>query len=117
MRFESREIQDFADPVPSSMLREGSAYFMVTFVDEKMLVPQMVTVAFVGKDKEVGEQDVYYFQDIDSYSDGIIYNSSAADEHAQFFKCSGKDYSGVYDFETALEILMVCSLRRRGLAT
>lgn len=117
MLFEARTINSYADPVSLETLKEGVTFFMVNFADEKMFVPQLSAVVFVGKDFEIGEDNIYYFQDIDSYSLGERYDSpKVGEDGAYFFKCAGNEFGGIYDFEVALEILMYCSLRRRGLA-
>jgi hypothetical protein len=50
MRFESRELKPYAEPVVAAELKEGSVYFAVTFADEDTLIPTMETVVFVGRD-------------------------------------------------------------------
>lgn len=116
MKFEAREIESYADPVLAHELQKGNIYFMLNFIDNKMLVPQMNTIVFIGKNLQKDDSDACYFQDISSYEDGVRYENAGEDSYAEFYQCPTDGLSGIYDFEKALEILMYCSMRRRGLA-
>ena len=83
MRFE-RELKSHAEPVSAAELKEGSVYFFVNFVDDELLIPTMRTVVFVGRDFEPDEQGRVYFQDIDSYREGIWWETTD-DEHCAKF--------------------------------
>ncbi len=109
----SREIPLFGEPISEHDIKLNSIYYIVNFVDENMMIPVMKTVVFVGKNLEQDDNDSYYFQDIDSYNEGILYNPKDTDSYADFYVCSAKELNGVYDFEHALERLMHCSLRQR----
>jgi hypothetical protein len=78
-----------------------------------MIVPQMKTLVFVGINLEKEDIDSFYFQDADSYKEGIRLDSTNSESYATFFKCTSYELNGIYDFEHALEVLMRCSLRRR----
>jgi hypothetical protein len=75
----------------------------------------METVVFVGRDLEPDDVGQLYFQDVDSYQRGVQYGSVAEDEQAAFFIGPENEMEHIFDYENALEILMMCSLRRRGL--
>lgn len=111
IRFEARELKPYAEPVSSSELKEGSVYFFVNYVDDDMLIPNMETVVFVGRNLEANDIGLVYFQDIDSYRAGVRYDSTDKDESA-VFQC-GSETGHVFEFEKALEQLMMCSLRRK----
>jgi hypothetical protein len=111
MRFE-RELKPYAEPVPANRLREGSVYFSVTFVDEEMLIPTMETVVFIGRNLEPGGVGQLYFQDVDSHRRKIRYGAVAEDEHAIFFAGPENEINHIFEYERALELLMLCSLRR-----
>ena len=113
MRFEERELKPYAEPISDGDLIEGGVYFLVNFIDDDMLIPQMLTITFIGKDLEKGDNDSYHFQDASSYKDGVRFGSENKDDVASYYKCSINELKGIYDFEHALEILMCCSLRRR----
>jgi hypothetical protein len=115
MRFEERELKPSAEPVPASELEPGAVYFSVTFVDEEMMIPVMETVVFVGRDLEPGDVGQLYFQDADSYQRGIQYGSVSEDEQATFYIGPENEMGHIFEYESALDILMMCSLRRRGL--
>jgi hypothetical protein len=113
--FESRELREYAEPVSSTDLVEGTIYFAVNFVDGKGLVPVMEPVVFVGRDLGSGEQGQVYFQDADSYNRGVRYSSAAAgrEEKGIFDVCSAHSLNHIFDFEGALNVLLGCSLRRK----
>jgi hypothetical protein len=117
MRFEERELKPYAEPVTPDTLKAGEVYFSVQFTDEDMLVPIMETWVFAGRnlDSEDVDVDRLYFQDVESYLQGIRYES-AADENASFQVPSKNDINHIFDYERALDQLMKCSLRRRKVA-
>ena len=81
----------------------------------------MEPVVFIGRNLEPHEVDRAYFQDLDSYREGIRYdaltNQKSPDAEGQVLFQSFQEKSGtvmaVYEFESALESLMWCSLKRR----
>ena len=76
MRFESRELKGYAEPVNANRLVEGEFYFTVQFADERLLVPIITTWVFLGRklDPDYVEETLY-FQDVDSYQEGAHYGS------------------------------------------
>jgi hypothetical protein len=115
MRFEERELKPYAEPVSATELKRGSVYFSVTFVDNDMHIPIMQPLVFVGKNFHENDTRSLNFQDIDSYQQGICYDSATDDDHATFFECSEGALNNIFEYEHALEVLMLCSLRRRGI--
>ena len=121
MIFESRELKSSADFVQVSELKEGTVYFHLLFCDDDLLIPWMEPVVFIGRNLEPHEVDRAYFQDLDSYREGIRYDaltnqkSPDADEDVLFqsFQEKSGTVMAVYEFESALESLMWCSLKRR----
>jgi hypothetical protein len=112
MRFEARELMPYGEPVSAAELKEGSVYFVVTFVDEEMLIPAMETVVFVGRNLEAGDVGKMYFQDVHSYRAGIRYGPDAEDEWAEFQTASDDGVNHIFEYERALDQLLKCSLRR-----
>ena len=113
MRFESRELKPYAEPISDAELVEGRVYFFVNFVDDAMLIPVMIPQVFVGMNLEKGDIKQVYFQDIDSYNSGVRYHSAKGRENAVFESGSKNEIGHIFDYEHALEVLMACSLRRR----
>jgi len=114
MRFEGRELKPYAVPVSDHTLGEGSVYFLVRFADDAMLIPEMDTVVYIGKNLEGESEDRYHFQDLASYQARGRLDPKQCDGPATLFNCGIDELSGVYEFEAALEILMRCSLRRKA---
>jgi hypothetical protein len=109
MRFEERELKEYAEPVLPEQLQEGKVYFAVIFLDESGLVPSMEPRVFVGAKREP-EGEKLYFQDFASYQRGIRFESPNAEEEASFITGAGRY---IFEYERALEVLMACSLRRK----
>ncbi|MGH9957713.1 MAG: hypothetical protein ACREBC_11390 [Pyrinomonadaceae bacterium] len=84
MYFEGRELKPYAEPVSSSELREGEIYFAVNFVDSEMLIPMMETLVFIGRNLKPGDKGNVYFQDIESYREGVRYSSASDEDIAKF---------------------------------
>ena len=53
--------------VPAESLRSGNIYFVVSYLDESLLVPVVETLVFLGRDilREGGNR--LFFQDAESY--------------------------------------------------
>ena len=81
-------------------------YFTVTFVDEKGLVPEMRPVVFVGIDLANDGQGQLYFQDYDSYHQGVRYSAPLADDSCKFEVFLPNDVGFVLDYERALDVLL-----------
>jgi hypothetical protein len=112
VRFEARELNTYAEPVTPDGLKEGEVYFSIQFADDEMLIPIMETWVFVGRnlDPEIPGEHLY-FQDVESYREGVRY-SSATEDTAQFQVPDPGNIKHFFDFEHALEGLIKCSLRR-----
>lgn len=111
--FDGRELEPSAEPVSLTELAEGEVYFAVNFVDDEMLIPIMETLVFVGKNLEPDDVGQVYFQDVESYLDGVRYGSASEDDWAKFESGSDNEVRHIFNYEHALEVLMRCSLRRR----
>ncbi len=117
MRFEERELKTFATFILARDLKEGAVYFAIQYLDDKMLLPIMRPVVFIGKNLEPGDTDRVYFQDAESYRSGFRRDSRDHLDTDAFFESfpEGKkgDVSAIYEYEDALDELMRCALRRR----
>ena len=113
MRFEERELKDYAEPVSVDALQEGSVYFALNFQDYDLRLPYMETRVFVGTDLVPGDMGRLYFQDVHSYLEGNRYNVDS--EWPEFHTTTKDRIKHFFEFEGALEGLLKCSLNRRGL--
>src|SRR5438034_8625486 len=82
MLFEARELKSYAAPVSADELEVGTVYFTVQFLDDKMLVPTVETLVFVGWNLG-GDEGVAYFQNAESHRDGVRYPSDMTLFYAQ----------------------------------
>jgi hypothetical protein len=100
MWFDGREIKDSANSISADSLTADFVYFIVTFIDESMCVPQLVPVKYVKR-----VDNIHYFAYI-SDIEGV-----ADDEENEFVLVD--EVAGVYTFEVALEVLLATSIRRK----
>ena len=113
MHFEGRELGPYAEPVSASELDKGAVYFAVNYVDDDMLIPLVETLVFVGKNLEPEDVGVAYFQDVESYREGVRYGWDADDGSATFQSGPENELKHIFTYEHALDELMRCSLRRK----
>lgn len=117
MRFEERELKPYAEPVPVSKLTQGSVYFLVSYIDDRMLMPTVEPLIFVGENLDAGDVGrVVYFQDVPSYRHGIRHDSAGKKGEATFFTASEGEMLHIFEYENALDELLRCALRRRKIA-
>jgi len=117
LRFEGRVLPPSAEYVKSSDLKEGETYFMVGYADRDLLIPHLEPVVFVGRDLEAGETGQVYFQDIDSYLDGARIDDpdfEEKDDLRGFLHRFAEDAPAVFSFESAIDDLLRCYLRRKA---
>jgi hypothetical protein len=129
MRFEARDLKPYVERVRTADLVVGRPYFRVGFIDENMVVPDLESLVFIGRDLNP-EGPGLYFQDAVSFLEGKRFDPAdfggpfpAADDATDHFTLEMDDTwvdvyperenSGVLDIERALECLMHCSLRHR----
>lgn len=121
MHFEGRTLKPYAEPVSANNLVVGSTYFILSFIDEDMVVPVLDTVNFLGASLGSDGLRRFRFQDSVSYRDSsnntaeIAACPSEAPTITHFLECAEGELSGVFEFEHALDLLLACSIRRSGL--
>jgi hypothetical protein len=88
-------------------------YFSLTFVDDEMFVPTLEPLVYVGRDLESGDEHRVYFQDVDSFRDGVQHGPDAEERGAVFYSGSANETSHIYRFDEAIVGLTDCAARRR----
>lgn len=63
MRFEAREVTNYTIYVDHESLQEGAVYFIVSFMDTDLLIPELEPIVFIGRNLVSGDIDQIYFQD------------------------------------------------------
>jgi hypothetical protein len=116
MKFEARELKPYAEPISAANLQVGEVYFAVQFEDDKLRVPVVEPLIFLGKNLEEADTDLLYFQDFESYAMGVRYASATEDDAAVFQGYSSGEINHIFEYEHVLDELMKCALRRRGVA-
>jgi hypothetical protein len=106
-------------------LIQGRVYFRVNFLDQDMMIPEMIPLVFIGRNL-TPDQPRLYFQDAGSYFAGERIDGLSAGQISDAEVPVGPrrnlepwceviadgEYTSVYEFESGLESLLVCSLRR-----
>jgi|SRR5579871_4676783 len=113
LKFEARELTPYARYVACGEFQTGSTYFMVNYVDDDMLILVVQTLVFIGRDLNPDDVGQAYFQDIKSYRKGVRHDSRDAGSDG-FFLTGSEKTAHFFEFESALEELMRCSLRRKA---
>jgi hypothetical protein len=111
IRFESRELKPYAEPVSPEALRQGETYFAFLFLDEDGLVPVLEPKVFVGRNLQPGDVDQLYFQDFVSYRRGVRFDTDANTGDESVFEVGAEKH--IFEYERALDLLLRCSLKRR----
>ena len=112
--FEGRVVSPAAQYVLSPNLVVGETYFLIDFVDEAMLVPEVRPLVFIGRNLRDGDANILYFQDAFSYRDGIRYETVNESDDALFHTIADTS-PFVQEFARALDALLHCSLERNRL--
>lgn len=118
LRFEARILQPTAEYIKPGQLREGDTYFTVGYADPDLLLPTLMPVVFIGRDVEQPGSGLLYFQDMDSYRDGVRLDDSNAEDGEElrgFLYRFASDTPAVMDYENAVDELLRCYIRRETL--
>jgi hypothetical protein len=110
------EALTFPPQTDASTLIEGERYFAVHFIDNRMLVPELRPLVFIGLNRYVGDSGQLYFQDAASYATGARFEA-ATDETECEIHVVDVSTPFVYEFDRALDVLLRCSLQRQQSST
>lgn len=114
MKFEGRDLGRAVEHVPASELKLESVYFVVRYHDHDLSIPELSPLVFIGRDLADDDQGFLYFQDYASFSDGERFGSGPADGGAVFERFIEAQGSSVCHYESAVDELLRCLLRRQG---
>jgi hypothetical protein len=111
VHFPSRELENFAEPVPLLELKIGAVYYRAEFLDADMTIPLIEPYVYIGFEHDFGDEGGYEFQAVGSCLLKDDRTQQVETDPAEvIFILPGS--IGLYDFEEALNILLRCSLRR-----
>ena len=105
--------------VKPEQLEVGAVYFISGCVDRDMLVPFVQPMVFIGRNLAAGDDADdrrWYFQDYESYRDGVRHHGGSGDRaDAEFVVYPTDGDLSVHDLETVIARLGECLSRsRRG---
>jgi hypothetical protein len=111
MEQDNLSVAPYGEPVEETALRKGDFYFMVTYLDEAMLIPVVKTLAFLGKDVDRKSKGSLWFQDAESFTDRGAYPRNKKGK-VDIYKCEKSGLSNIYELDKALKSLTRCLQRR-----
>ena len=111
--FPATELMPYAEPILPQEMQEGRVYFALQFFDHDLLVPHLYPLIFLGHDLDGDSKNLRYFQDFDSYTAGIRYDTKTDEDSACFQVCGPDGGNHIFEYEHALKVLMRCALTRR----
>lgn len=109
---EGNEQEPWATPVSSDALIVGRVYFSLNYVDANMVTPVLDPWVFLGIDLSPGDHGRVYFQDADSYAQGVRIES-AKDSEATLYVGSSGEVNHIFEFPNAVDELRRCAARRK----
>jgi hypothetical protein len=116
LHFPGRDVPPYGEYASAASLVEGRVYYRLDYLDEQMTIPDMQPFIFIGRNLDEGDEDYLYFQDAESYLDGVRYGDTTGKdseiEGEVHRVSSGTPF--IYEFEKALDRLLYLSLERKG---
>ena len=111
-RFPARELTPYAEPVVLEKLITGNIYFAVQYSDRDLLIPIVRPLVYLGRNLDGASADIFYFQDFESFTEGVRYERDFESKQDHFEVCDLNGGAYIFEFEKALEELMKCGSRR-----
>jgi hypothetical protein len=106
IRFEAREVPDWAEPVDEATLQLGKIYFWLHYFDEDLSIPDFRAVVFVGREA----QGSTLFQDVGSYLASVPHDGSS-EEEARVDACAPGSVNHIFEGGKVIDELLKWSLR------
>ena len=101
LHFEGRDVPPFAVYAAAEALIVGNTYFRLLYVDQRLSIPELKPVVFIGRNLGEGDSGNLYFQDAASYIAGVRFGSATGDGDPEFHTVA-EETPFVYEFEKAL---------------
>lgn len=67
----------------------------------RLLIPLIETLVFIGRNLEPGDEGTVYFQDVESYREGVRYGSESENDWAKFETGSENELGHIFDYRQA----------------
>lgn len=93
--------------------REGDVYYRLTFPDVRQSFPQIQSFVFVGKNLADENDDVWYFEFVDSYARSAAYKASYGGERRMTLVRAG-DLAEMLDLPSLVRELEAAATRRKA---
>ena len=93
----------YAEPVLAAELLAGEVYFVVNSGEERLFIPFVNPLVFIGRNLEEGDTDSLYFQSFESYAAGVHLHPMVT-IWPMCFTCAG--FNHIFEYGKALDRLM-----------
>ena len=64
---EFEKVKPYSTPVLAERLVRGSAYYILSYFDDDLTIPEIRTIVYIGKNVDDVEDGMFYFQNFESY--------------------------------------------------
>jgi hypothetical protein len=108
----STTIADTDEPVSSTDLRSGETYFVVSYEDSALCVPNVRSVVFLGRDL-LAHAPGAYFQDYMSWLTGVKFGVPDSGSGDFEVMSDAQLSTTVFSYRHAVDALLRCLVRRR----
>jgi hypothetical protein len=89
-------------------LRKQNTYFMVSFFDADLLIPEITTVVYLGKDIFEEGTDNHYFQEY-----RIFVNGGGGVSPTSVIEASADNLDNFFELDATADLLVECEKRRQ----
>lgn len=101
----------YAEPVLFSELRLDEVYFMLNYFDDEMLVPDLQTLVYIGRDLKGENDGMLYFQDYESFAEWGAF-PKPNDGSGTIVRFMADKITCIFELDKAINILQQCQKRR-----
>ena len=91
--------------VQPDRLRVKQVYFMISFLDRDMRVPEIATVVYLGRDIFHENDAKHYFQEYSQFVEG------SARREAAIIAAAEDNLMNFFDYEGASQLVRMCGIR------
>ncbi len=107
-----------AEPIAPEALVPEEIYYAVQFLDNKLTIPCVEPLVFIGWNR-AGDELVKtaYFQSAETYRLGLRFETTTAENPADFISAEEDELSYIFDFEGLVQSISATAHRRARLAT
>jgi hypothetical protein len=112
MLFPATELKEYAEPINPRQLVKNEIYFSLQYLDSRLEIPVLQPLIFLGEMTERSDERLC-FQNYGSYLAGIRLETAMDQDLMSFQMQTTNNVNHIFEFEKALELLMLSGLKRK----